>query len=123
VVFWRATRRSFDKMDEQVIPILHVANAAQAAAWYKRIGFEQEWEHRFKPDLPAFVCVARGTVRIFLSEHEGDARPDTLLYVWVRDVFAIAKDFQVKVSQQPWAQEIELRDPDGNRLRIGTATA
>jgi hypothetical protein len=110
-------------MDEQVIPILHVANAANAAAWYKRIGFEQEWEHRFSPHLPAFVCIARGRVRIFLSEHSGDARPDTLLYVWVHDVLAIAKDFQVKVSQQPWAQEIELRDLDGNRLRIGTAKA
>jgi hypothetical protein len=41
----------------------------------------------------------------------------------VRDVFSIAKDLQVKVSEQPWAHEIELRDPDGNRLRIGTAKA
>jgi len=110
-------------MDEQVIPILHVANAAKAVAWYTRLDFHQEWEHRFEPHLPAFVSIARGTVRIFLSEHKGDARPDTLVYLWVRDVSSIAKDFQVKVSEQPWAHEIELRDPDGNRLRIGTAKA
>jgi catechol 2,3-dioxygenase-like lactoylglutathione lyase family enzyme len=110
-------------MDEQVIPILHVANAAKAVAWYTKLDFRQEWEHRFEPHFPAFVSIARGTVRIFLSEHRGDARPDTLVYLWVRDVSAIAKDFQVKISEQPWAREIELRDPDGNRLRIGTAKA
>jgi Glyoxalase superfamily protein len=110
-------------MDEQVIPILHTANAANAVTWYERIGFQKEWEHRFEPNLPAFVSVARGAVRIYLSEHKGDARADTLVYIWVRDVFAVAKDFQVEVNQQPWADEIELRDPDGNRLRIGTTKA
>jgi hypothetical protein len=110
-------------MDEQVIPILHTANAANAAACYERIGFQKEWEHRFEPNLPAFVSVARRSIRIYLSEHQGDARPDTLVYIWVRDVFAVAKDFQVEVNQQPWADEIELRDRDGNRLRIGTTQA
>lgn len=110
-------------MHEQIIPILHVANAAKAVAWYTRLDFHQEWEHRFEPHLPAFVSIARGTARIFLSEHKGDARADTLVYLWVCDVFSIAKDFQVEVSEQPWAREIELRDPDGNRLRIGAAKA
>ncbi len=27
------------RMDEQVIPILRVANAADAVAWYERLGF------------------------------------------------------------------------------------
>jgi hypothetical protein len=110
-------------MNEHVIPILHVGDAANAAAWYQRLGFQKEWEHRFEPHLPAFVSVARGAVRLFLSEHKGDARPDTLVYLWVQDVLPIAKDFQVNVGEQPWAHEIELRDPDGNRLRIGTPKA
>jgi hypothetical protein len=46
-------------MDEEVIPILRVSDAFAAAAWYKRLGFSQEWEHRFEPGLPAFVSVAR----------------------------------------------------------------
>lgn len=109
-------------MDEEVIPILRVEDAAVAVGWYERLGFEKESEHRYEPGLPAFVGVARGAVRLFLSEHEGDARPDTLIYLRVRDVDVIASEFGVQVEGAPWAREIELRDPDGNRLRIGTPT-
>ncbi|MFE9454451.1 glyoxalase superfamily protein [Streptomyces sp. NPDC006739] len=107
-------------MDEEAIPILRVADAAAASAWYERLGFTQQWEHRFEPGLPAFVEVARGGVRLFLSEHQGDARPDTLVYLRVRDVDAVASEFGVRARDLPWAREVELRDPDGNRLRIGT---
>lgn len=109
-------------MREEVVPILRVADATAAVAWYARLRFSQEWLHRFEPGLPAFVAIARGRVRIFLSEHTGDARPDTLLYLYVNDVDAIAAEFGVAVEDAPWAREIELRDPDGNRLRIGTPT-
>lgn len=106
--------------DEEVIPILRVADARAAVAWYRRLGFAEEWEHRFEPGLPAFVSVARGPARLFLSEHLGDARPDTLLYLRVRDVDAVAAEFGGTVEEAPWARELELRDPDGNRLRVGT---
>ncbi|APE35492.1 bleomycin resistance family protein [Nocardia mangyaensis] len=109
-------------MDEEVIPILRVASAGAAVAWYSRLGFTQQWEHRFEPGFPAFVEVARGRVRLFLSEHTGDARPDTLVYLRLRDVDAIADEFGVQPTDAPWAREIELHDPDGNRLRIGTPT-
>ncbi len=102
--------------------MLRVADAAATVHWYERLGFTQRWEHRFAPDLPAFVEVARGHMRLFLSEHTGDAQPDTLVYLSVRDVDAIAAEFGVAVEDAPWAREIELRDPDGNRLRIGTPT-
>ena len=110
-------------MGEEVIPILRVADAAAAVTWYERLGFTKEWEHRFEPGLPAFVSVARGPMRLFLSEHQGDARPDTLIYLRVGDVDAIAAEFGVAVEEAPWARELELRDPDGNRLRIGTPTS
>ena len=106
-------------MDEEVIPILRVHDAAVAAAWYRRLGFAQEWEHRFEPGLPAFVSVARGRVRLFLSEHAGDARPGTLVYLRLGDHEAIAEELGAAVEQMPWGREIRLRDPDGNRLRIG----
>jgi catechol 2,3-dioxygenase-like lactoylglutathione lyase family enzyme len=107
-------------MNEEAIPILHVRDAAAAVGWYDRLGFGKQWEHRFEPGFPAFVEVARGSMRLFLSEHKGDARPDTLVYLRVRDIDAVAAEFGVPVKDAPWAREIELRDPDGNRLRIGT---
>ena len=107
-------------MREEVIPILRVNDAARAVAWYARLGFVQEWEHRFESGFPAFVSMARGQMRLFLSEHTGDARPDTLVYLRVRDVDAVATEFSVAVEDAPWAREIELRDPDDNRLRIAT---
>jgi catechol 2,3-dioxygenase-like lactoylglutathione lyase family enzyme len=109
-------------LGEEVIPILRVQDAAVAVAWYERLGFTPQWEHRFAPGLPAFVEVARGGVRLFLSEHHGDARPGTLVYLRVRDVDALAAAFGERPAEQPWGREIELRDPDGNRVRIGTPT-
>jgi len=44
----------------------------------------------------------------------------TLIYLRVVGVDAIAREFDTQPEDEPWAREIELRDPDGNRLRIGT---
>jgi catechol 2,3-dioxygenase-like lactoylglutathione lyase family enzyme len=109
-------------MDEQVIPILRVANAADAVAWYERLGFTQEWEHRIEPDWPAFVLIARGRARLFLSEHRGDAQPDTLVQLFVSDIDPVVAEFGRPADEPPYGCEIELRDPDGNRVRISTAT-
>jgi catechol 2,3-dioxygenase-like lactoylglutathione lyase family enzyme len=110
---------------EEAIPILRVADAETAVAWYQRLGYEKEWEHRFEPGLPAFVSIARhGTARLFLSEHSRDAGGElaaaTSVYIRVRDVDAIARRFDAEIHEQPWAREVWLSDPDGNRLRIGS---
>jgi catechol 2,3-dioxygenase-like lactoylglutathione lyase family enzyme len=106
-------------VDEEVIPILRVEDAAAAAAWYERLGFRQEWEHRFESRFPAFVSIARDGVRLFLSEHTGDARPGTLVYLRLRDLEGIAGEFGAEVEEFPWGPEVRLRDLDGNRLRVG----
>jgi len=105
-------------MTEQITPIFLVADAEAALAWYARLGFEREFAHRFEPGLPLYLGIKRGDVRLHLSEHTGDAGPDTLVYFTVDDVDAIAAEFGKTVHAQPWAREIELTDPDGNRLRI-----
>ncbi|MEV5882054.1 glyoxalase superfamily protein [Streptomyces sp. NPDC052020] len=105
---------------EEAVPILRVADAAAAVRWYARLGFAEQWVHRFESGLPAFVEVARGRVRLFLSEHAGDARPGTLVYPRVTDVDAVAAEFGVRVEETLWAREVELCDPDGSRPRVGT---
>ena len=114
-------------MAEALVPILRVADGYASAKWYERTGFAVVGEHRFAPDLPLYLFLRRNDVH--LSEHEGDARPGTLVsfYVddvefYVDDVEPIATEFGVEILEEPWAREIELTDLDGNRLRIGTST-
>ena len=110
-----------DTTSEAVVPVLRVEDAARAVAWYARLRFVQEWEHRFEPGFPAFVCVARGEVRLFLSEHRGDARRGTLLQLYVTDVDTVAAEFGVTVDEDGLAgRECKLLDPDGNRLHVAT---
>ena len=35
-------------------------------------------------------------------------------------VVVAAGEFGAEVEEAPWAREIEIRDPDGNRLRVAT---
>ena len=103
-----------------MVPIFRVADARAAALWYARMGFRVAGEHRFAPGLPLYLFLERGGVWLHLSEHLGDATPNTLVDFWVDDVDAIAAEFAAEVHEEPWAREIELTDPDGNRLRVGT---
>ena len=106
------------------MPIFRVADAREAAGWYERLGFAVVGEHRFAPDLPLYLFLRRGDgVWLHLSEHTGDATPGTLVYLYVDDVDAVSAEFGVPVSTQPWAREVELTDPDGNRLRVGQVAA
>lgn len=101
--------------------MLYVEDAARAVGWYERLGFRKEWEHQFEPGFPWFVSVARGNVRLYLSEHKGDARPNTLIHLYVADVDRVAEEFGLTVDEDGLAgREVDFEDPDGNRLRVAT---
>jgi predicted enzyme related to lactoylglutathione lyase len=113
----------------EVIPILRVSDARASSAFYEHLGFSFQWEHQFEPGFPLFVSVgAESGARLFLSEHRGDASPDTLVYLFVDDVDALHArlvEAGVAVTQppedMPWGvRELTLSDPDANRLRVGT---
>lgn len=108
-------------MNEEVVPVLYVEDAARAVQWYERLKFVKEWEHQFEPGFPSFVSVARGNVRLYLSEHKGDARPDTLIHLYVKDIDGVSAEFGIPVDEEGLAgRECDLVDPDGNRLRVAT---
>ncbi len=106
----------------EAVPVLRVADAERSVAWWGRLGFVEEFRHQFGPGMPWFVGVTRDERRIYLSEHTGDAPPGGLVYLWVPDVDAAAAEFGVAVETESWARECELVDPDGNRVRVATAT-
>src|SRR3954452_25275113 len=108
-------------MDEEVVPVLYVEDAPRAVSWYERLGFAKEWEHQFEPGFPWFVSVARGNVRLYLSEHAGDARPDSLIHLYVRNIDVVSEEFGIPVDEEGLAgRECDRVDPDGNRLRVAT---
>jgi catechol 2,3-dioxygenase-like lactoylglutathione lyase family enzyme len=107
------------KPKEQLVPVFRVKDATKAAQWYKRLGFKVDGEHRFAPGLPLYMFLSRTNEALHLSEHAGDAKAPALVYMYVHDVEAIAAEFRSKIIDQPWAREVQLTDPDGNRLRIG----
>lgn len=110
-----------DVVEEEVVPVLRVEDAGRAVTWYARLGFAKEWEHQFEPGFPWFISVARGGVRLFLSEHKGDARPNTLIHLYVNDIEAVSREFHVTIDEDGLAgRECHLEDLDGNRLRIAT---
>src|SRR5437870_1499888 len=90
---------SLERVEEEIVPVLHVEDASRAVARYERLGFQKEWEHQFEPGFPWFVSVARGSVRLYLSEHKGDARPDTLIHLYVNNIDAVATEFGVPVDE------------------------
>ncbi len=106
-------------MAESLVPILKVADIARSAEWYARLGFKHDFEYRYSDDFPGYAGLKRGDLCLHLSEHPGDATPDTLLYFWVDDLAPFVAEFKADVIEQEWAREIHLADPDGNRIRVG----
>ena len=108
----------------KVVPFLRVADAEASAQWYARLGFTIDWRTQAEPHLPLFVAISNGVGQIFLSEHTGDAHPDGLLYIYVDDVDVVAASFGTQAELAYYGmRELEVVDPDGNRLRIGTPAA
>ncbi|QGK70567.1 VOC family protein [Allosaccharopolyspora coralli] len=110
-------------MDEDVIPILPVEDVGVALQWYGLLGFTARRPPNGEGAASSVVEIARGDVRVLLSQHEDDAPGEALVYLRVRDVDAVAAEFGMSPETTPGAREIELRDPDGNRLRVGTPEA
>lgn len=109
------------------VPVLQISNAQRSCEFYcGKLGFQKDWEHQFEPGFPWFVSVSRGDVTLFLTEHPESAA-GALVYLTVDDVDALADEFRANhavleqgPTSQPWGmRELQLKDPDGNRLRIG----
>lgn len=103
------------------VPILRVDDVERALLWWGRLGFTESFRHQLDTHLPRFVGIARDECQIYLSEHRGDAPGPGLVYLWVPDVDTVALEFGATVSEMPWAREIEIADPDENRVRVATS--
>jgi len=102
-------------------PIFRVRSLRASLDYYVTVlGFTLEWE------AGGIASVARDRCRIFLSEGDQSAAP---VWVWigVADAGALAETLRRQgaiirhpPTNYPWAYEMQVAEPDGNVLRLGS---
>jgi catechol 2,3-dioxygenase-like lactoylglutathione lyase family enzyme len=112
----------------ETIPILRIFSVDKAKEFYLDfLGFSLDWEHRFAEDLPLYMQVSRGMLRLHLTEHHGDACPGATVFVRMRGIEALHRELAAKayrylrpgMERAPWgARVMEVTDPFGNRIRF-----
>jgi catechol 2,3-dioxygenase-like lactoylglutathione lyase family enzyme len=109
------------------VPILRIFDEAKAREFYCGfLSFEPVFEHRFEPDLPLYMEVARAGLRLHLSEHHGDASPGSTAFIPMRGIRALHRELTAKrygyarpgLEEAPWGDMLTVADPFGNRLRF-----
>lgn len=112
----------------QCVPFLQVRDAQKSCAFYcDALGFQKDWEYQPAPDLPCCISVSRDGIRLFLTEHPESAF-GALVYCYIEDVdqlyqrlVARGVELEWLPANTPWqTREMQLQDPDGNRLRFGS---
>jgi catechol 2,3-dioxygenase-like lactoylglutathione lyase family enzyme len=104
-----------------VNPIFRVKNIEVSREYYTRaLGFTVDFE------TPGFISVSRGKCHLFLCE--GD-QGHFGAWVWISapDVKELVEELRAsgahirhEPTNYPWALEIQVEDPDGNILRMGS---
>lgn len=105
-----------------VNPIFRVSDLAASLDYYVRVlGFRIEWEF-----TGVIASVVREKVAIFLSEGD-QGNPGSWVWIGVGDVEQVHAEFRQSgaIIRQaptnfPWALEMQVADPDGNVLRLGS---
>jgi catechol 2,3-dioxygenase-like lactoylglutathione lyase family enzyme len=109
------------------IPILRSFDEQKAREFYLDfLDFKIVFEHRFAPDLPLYMEVARGSLRLHISGHHGDATPGSTVFIPMTGVQALHRELAAKhygharpgIEHAPWGDVLEVADPFGNRLRF-----
>ena len=102
-------------------PIFRVAKLAASLDYYVRLlGFKFDW------GSPRFASVSRGRFSLFLCEGD-QGHPGSWAWVGVEDADALFDEYRgtgARVRHPPtnyeWAYEMQVEDPDGNVLRLGS---
>ena len=113
---------------EQTIPLLRIFEVERAKAFYVGfLGFTIDWEHRFDPAAPVYMQVSRDGCVLHLTEHHGDCTPRSTVFVRVTGLAEFHREVTAKgygynrpgIHRMPWnADQMEVTDPFGNRLRF-----
>jgi len=108
---------------EGVTPILRVRSLSASIDYYVRVlGFRLDWQ----VSESGFASVSRGRCHIFLCEGD-QGNLGTWVWIGVGDTEALHKEYRnqgAKIRHPPtnyeWTYEMQVEDPDGNVLRLGS---
>jgi predicted enzyme related to lactoylglutathione lyase len=103
-------------------PILRVNDLAASLDYYTNVlGFANDWGI-----VDGFASISRDHCHLFLSEYD-QGHTGSWVYIGVDDVeklFEQLKTRGAKIRHPPtnynWAREMQVEDPSGNILRIGS---
>lgn len=103
-------------------PILPVSDLAKSLDYYVRVlGFAVYWQ-----DATGMASVTRDGCALMLCQGD-QGHAGTWVWVGVTDVDALHEDLKARgaivrhpPSDYPWAREMQIADPDGNVLRLGS---
>jgi catechol 2,3-dioxygenase-like lactoylglutathione lyase family enzyme len=104
-----------------VTPVLRVRDVSVSTDYYVRLlGFKIDFQ------TPGFVSVSRGRCCLFLCEGD-QGNPGSWVWIDAKDVEAVHEEYRgagAKIrnppTNYPWALEMQVEDPDGNVLRLGS---
>jgi catechol 2,3-dioxygenase-like lactoylglutathione lyase family enzyme len=103
-----------------VTPILPVRDLDASVAYYvEKLGFKVDFQ-------AAIAGISRGRCALFLVEAD-QGHVGTWVWIGVDDVDAVFEEYRLSgatIRQPPtnfsWACEMQVEDPDGNVLRLGS---
>lgn len=109
-----------------VTPVLRVSNLSASIDYYTQaLGFTINFKFPSEA-IPFFASISRGRCHLFLSEGD-QGHPGCWVWIDGIDVERVYDEFLAsgaKIRNPPtnyeWALEMQVEDPDGNVLRIGS---
>ncbi len=116
----------------KAIPLLRIFDIAKAEQFYINwLGFNSDWQHRFKDGMPLYWQISKDNLVLHLTEHHGDCCPGAKVFVecnglWAYHAELIAKNYPFNrpgMETAHWnALTMEVIDPFGNRLLFNEST-
>jgi catechol 2,3-dioxygenase-like lactoylglutathione lyase family enzyme len=105
-----------------VTPVFRVSDLQASINYYvNALGFKVDWQHE-----DFFASVSRDRCGIFLSVGD-QGHPGTWVWIGVGNIEMVCDELRKKganirhpPTNYPWALEMQVEDPDGNVLRIGS---
>ncbi|ETX28825.1 glyoxalase superfamily protein [Roseivivax isoporae] len=111
----------------ETAPVFRIFDEAKARAFYiDWLRFEVTFEHRFSPDAPLYMGLARTGLALHLTEHHGDATPGSTAFIRMTGIRAFHREILARpyaanrpaLERLPWGLQVEVVDPFGNRIRF-----